>query len=709
MTDNFILREPEMLGLFILLIPFVALAFYHIRRRNSDLHAFIPSKPGKIPMNWYQKGRILLSSLGLALMIFSLSRPANNPHPEQLYKKGRDLVFLLDVSNSMLARDLAPNRLERAKTYIQDCVASLENHRFGLVIFAGSASIKCPLTTDLEFFLSTLQSSGPDSVAHGGTRISDAILKTCDKIFSQDNDSQNIILISDGGNQAKSLKTAIETINNKKIRLFCLGIGDSLLGARIPDQQNPGQFLKENNQEIWTKLETDKMQSLVRSCKGAVYIPAGTKNLNLAEVYRDLQKGAIALQKSSHENLVYDDIFHYFLFVGLLLFTASIFVPEQKNLAKMAIFCLLLISGNAFAQEQADEYQNLLKVTEESPDTENLFALANNLYKKEKFLQAAENYRKALTFTQNRSERVTLIYNQAVSMHKAALSDKAQKKDDSAPVSLELSPSAEKLVFINQSIALYRAILETSDSDKYLENLVKAVKLRADLLARLEHEAELMKKFEDAVVIIREKLEEALAAQIKHIKIYTQQLKAPSKNSLSISDAQQKIAQNITKEGEKMLSKGIKDYKDLVKQANMLHFSRIFVENALKDQQNCLDNPHMVDKEPMTRRAKQELEKAITALTPQSNDQSGKGDSEEGEDSGEGEEGEDGEEGDEDSENMNAADLDSSELAERDSQNMPEPQDSAEDLIKREKQLQKSRMQNMNRGGNKKSKQGVTW
>ncbi len=710
MTASFILREPEMLGLFILLIPFIALAIFHIRRRNRDLHSFIPSKPGKVPLSWNQKGKIILSAMGTSLLIFSLSRPAINPHPEELFKKGSDLVFLLDVSNSMLARDLAPNRLERAKTYIQDCVISLKNHRFGLVVFAGSASIKCPLTSDLEFFLSALESCGPDSVAHGGTRISDAILKTCDKIFSKENQAQNIILISDGGNQAKSLKTAVEIVNKKEIRLFCLGLGDSQIGARIPDVQNPGKFLQENGREVWTKLETDKMQSLVRSCKGAAYIPAGTKNLNLAEVYRDLQRGYSSLQKSSHQNVVYDDIFHYFLFAGLILILASILVDETKATLKTSILALCFFIGSTYAEEIDTVEKALQEHTELVPDTPNFFKLANYYYQKKKFLNAAESYQKALNLTQKKSERITLSYNKAVALHQAALSDEIQRSDDSAPISLSTLPSKKKLAFINKSLELYRLLSARDPQKKYLDNLTSAVNTRQVLLKQIKQEEELMKEFDKAVKEIRAKLEKALSQQNAYLKSYYEHRKSPVKDSVPITDKLQLTARVTTMQSNKLLEDAIEACTKLAQQTAALKLTEVFVDNAVRDQQACIEIPFLVDKEAMGRRAKQEIEKALASLNPETKGQKGEGQDEKGDqDANDGDEGEDGEEGDEESENMDAADLDSSELAERDSQELTEPQDSADDLIKREKQLQKSRVQNVNRGSKKQSKQGVTW
>ena len=138
-------------------------------------------------------------------------------------KEGRDLVFILDVSNSMLAEDVIPNRLERSKIAISECIDTLVNHRVGLVAFAGSATIKCPLTLDYDFFNTMLTKVGANSAAQGGTRIADAILKTCDKLFSDSRKGyKDIILISDGGDQGKTIDKAVEVLNEQNIKLILL-------------------------------------------------------------------------------------------------------------------------------------------------------------------------------------------------------------------------------------------------------------------------------------------------------------------------------------------------------------------------------------------------------------------------------------------------------------------------------------------------------
>ncbi|ODS33920.1 MAG: hypothetical protein SCARUB_00893 [Candidatus Scalindua rubra] len=132
-------------------------------------------------------------------IILGLTRPAWNPKPETIERRGRDVVFLLDVSKSMLAEDLVPNRLERAKLAIHDCVEQLQGDRVALVAFAGNAAVKCPLTLDYGFFKMMLNDISTESIARGGTMIGDAIRKVLNEVLdNQRKEFKDIILITDG-------------------------------------------------------------------------------------------------------------------------------------------------------------------------------------------------------------------------------------------------------------------------------------------------------------------------------------------------------------------------------------------------------------------------------------------------------------------------------------------------------------------------------
>jgi len=265
-----IFHQPMMLLLLLLVPVFVAVFRLRIVRQRKDMERFGEGAKDRrsehFSMEPWRLGLLVMATI---MIIVALTRPAIHPHPQMIPRDGRDVVFLLDVSKSMLAEDRLPNRLLSAKSAIAECVQSLDDHRVGLVVFAGSSSIVCPLTMDTDFFMNSLEKVGPESVAHGGTRIGDALLKVCDKLFSEtDQGYKDIVLISDGGDQSDGLKKAVEQLNEKEVRLIAIGVGDQKQGSRIPvsgSQQGPSDYMTYKNQEVWSRLDGAQLSGLVKA------------------------------------------------------------------------------------------------------------------------------------------------------------------------------------------------------------------------------------------------------------------------------------------------------------------------------------------------------------------------------------------------------------------------------------------------------------
>ena len=261
-------------------------------------------------------------------------RPIWGTTDKLLRKEGRSVVFILDISNSMRAEDVYPNRLEKSKQLIAECVSSLKDHRVGLIVFAGSASIKCPLTLDYDFFIKMLDQVNYDSVAHGGTRIEDALMKACDKLFGGNTQQyKDIILISDGGDQGELLDKAIETVNEKQIRLMLIGVGDEKDGSPIPEINGNG-FMKYENKEIISKLESKTMLYISDKCNGSVYLPLGTKQMNLARIYRQISEQQLAEELSKNTIQVPIERYRMFLLLSFICFISMIFLPIFKTSKK---------------------------------------------------------------------------------------------------------------------------------------------------------------------------------------------------------------------------------------------------------------------------------------------------------------------------------------------------------------------------------------
>ncbi|MCH2209647.1 MAG: VWA domain-containing protein, partial [Lentisphaerales bacterium] len=309
--SDFTFLNFKMIWFMPLLVAFVFLHFYRERKRRQDLDGFTKGHTRLAILRWPQ---LVFICLSIFFLVFALMQPAWNKKPKTLLKEGRDLVFILDVSNSMLAEDVIPNRLERSKIAISECIDTLVNHRVGLVVFAGSATIKCPLTLDYGFFNTMLTKVGPNSAAQGGTRVADAILKTCDKLFSDSKKGyKDIILISDGGDQGKTLQKAVETLNDQNIKLIGIGVGDERNGARIPHGEG---FMTYKGKEVWTKLDSAQLQKLVKECKKGAYLPAGTAQIDLGRIYEQLTANDETMEMGEQSVMVYEEEYPTFIFIS---------------------------------------------------------------------------------------------------------------------------------------------------------------------------------------------------------------------------------------------------------------------------------------------------------------------------------------------------------------------------------------------------------
>ncbi len=205
-------------------------------------------------------------------------------------QKGIEVMFVLDVSRSMLAEDVSPNRLARAKQQIKDIVDELAGDRIGLISFAGTTRQSVPLTSHYDDFKQTLDAVGPHSVRSGGSRLGDAISAAADAFISKTNQHKVIVIFTDGEDQeSQPVEIAKQLHDEQGIRVFTVGLGDTDQGARIPEQDPQrgtptGGFVQYNGQQVWSKMNGTVLRQVAEQSDGA-YIPAGTRRVNMADVY----------------------------------------------------------------------------------------------------------------------------------------------------------------------------------------------------------------------------------------------------------------------------------------------------------------------------------------------------------------------------------------------------------------------------------------
>ncbi len=309
-------------------LPFLAVLYlYADHRRKKALKRFVAAmmlpQLTDCPTDRRRRWKAIALCGAFVFVVIALSRPAWNPTETQLARAGRDIVFVLDVSRSMLAEDLAPNRLDRAKRAILDCLEDLKGDRVGLVAFAGSASIISPLTHDYQFFRSVLTDVTCDSVTVGGTRIGDAILKVADDMLADTKAGyQDIILITDGEDHDSKPTAAAEELKLKGARLIAIGLGDEYQGRRIPvtdDETGQTSFMKHENQEVWSRMPPTALRHLISVVPESVLLKVGTGTIDLAGIYQQLIVTARNRQYEGETNIRYEEKFQIFVAIAILL------------------------------------------------------------------------------------------------------------------------------------------------------------------------------------------------------------------------------------------------------------------------------------------------------------------------------------------------------------------------------------------------------
>ncbi len=316
----------------LLIVLYIVLANLQKRATNRFVNSafFELLMPLRSPAKSHTKFIIFL--FALASLIIAVSRPQFGSKLEEVKREGIEMIIALDVSRSMLAQDIKPNRLERAKQAITSLVNHMQNDKIGMIIFAGDAYTQLPITTDYisaKLFLSNLNT---EVVSKQGTAIASAI-ELGTKSFTQDTEaSKVIVVISDGENHEGDAVEAARLAAEKGIKVYTIGMG-STKGAPIPlsgtGSSQPG-FLKDRQGEVVISRMDPSMLSKIAAAGNGEFFGASSSNVGLYQLYNQLN----SLNKSEIESKVYseyDDQFQYFIIFALVLLIVDIFILERKS------------------------------------------------------------------------------------------------------------------------------------------------------------------------------------------------------------------------------------------------------------------------------------------------------------------------------------------------------------------------------------------
>ncbi|MBD3426490.1 MAG: VWA domain-containing protein [Candidatus Omnitrophica bacterium] len=266
------------------------------------------------------------------LIVLSLMRPQWGFQWREVERRGIDIVIALDTSKSMLAEDVLPNRLERAKLGIKDLVRKLKGDRIGLVVFSGTAFLQCPLTVDYNGFLLSLDDVTVDTIPVGGTSLANAIYTAMKSYEGGGKKNKILIVITDGEDLEGGVDKAIAMAKHEGVRIFAVGIG-AIEGELIPVTGKEGRrvFLKDQKGNVVkTSLREDVLQKMAIETNG-MYVRATGGEFGLDLIYeKELSKLEKEELKSRMEKR-YHERYQYFLGLALLLLFIEPFIGDSRR------------------------------------------------------------------------------------------------------------------------------------------------------------------------------------------------------------------------------------------------------------------------------------------------------------------------------------------------------------------------------------------
>ena len=376
--------------------------------------------------------------------VFALVNLRSPQGVEQVNRNGIDIMIALDVSKSMLAQDIKPNRLERAKQAISKLIDKLSNDRIGIVVFAGKAYLQMPLTGDHGAAKMYLSSASTDVVPTQGTVISDA-LKMCYSSFnSKEKKYKAVVLISDGEDHDEGALKIAGDMADEGIVINTVGIGSSQGSTFIDELTNQPKTDNEGNIVI-TKLNEEELQKIAEKGNGSYQLFTNTDDL----VNKlDAQLSSMDQRTVVEDSLVnYENYFPYFLMLALLLLVIELFISERKkikiikstvNQKGIALTSLFLISYFLFP------------LTSTAQNEKALIKKGNDAYEKKEYENAITNYKQA---TEKSPANATAQYNLGNALYKNKKTDEAVQAFDNAIENAESKEDKSKS-FYNKGVVL---------------------------------------------------------------------------------------------------------------------------------------------------------------------------------------------------------------------------------------------------------------
>ena len=315
----------------IVLLIFLLLQFWKYRTQKKFANKSMFKKLSPNTSLFKSVLKVVILCLAVACLAIALVNPKIGTKLETVKREGVDIVFAVDVSKSMLAEDVAPNRLEKAKQLVTQIINNLGSDRVGIIAYAGKAFPQLPITTDYASAKMFLQSMNTDMMSSQGTAINEAI--NLAKTYYDDDGQTNrvLIIISDGEDHSNVSANVAEEAAEEGIRIYTIGVGDAK-GGPIPEKRNGIilNYKKDNNGEtVITRLDEATLKTIAEEANG-VYINGNRTSVVVDEI-RDILNKMDKTEFEAKQFADFESQFQWFLGAGLFLLFIDIFLLERKT------------------------------------------------------------------------------------------------------------------------------------------------------------------------------------------------------------------------------------------------------------------------------------------------------------------------------------------------------------------------------------------
>ncbi len=335
--------HPELLYLLLVIPLLIVFYIVMVNKKKKAIAEFGNPELLKplMPLVSFKRGawKFVMILIALMFVIIGVAGPQFGSKLQQVKKQGVELMVVLDVSNSMLAQDIKPNRLEKAKMAISRMVEKLSDDKVGMIVFAGDAYVQLPITTDYSSAKLFLSNINTDIVPVQGTAIGAAIDLAAKSFTPETETSKAIIVITDGENHQDDAVAAARVAHEKGITIHTIGMGLEQ-GAPIPEKGNPGQFMKDGSGNVVvSKLDEQTLQEIAKAGEG-MYVRASNTDVGLSRLLDEVGKmeKSILLEEKVYTD--YAEKYQYFILIGLFFIFVEFMILGRRNkrLMKINIF-----------------------------------------------------------------------------------------------------------------------------------------------------------------------------------------------------------------------------------------------------------------------------------------------------------------------------------------------------------------------------------